>query len=260
MSIARLPQPAPSPSRTVGFRRPTAFTLIELLVVISIIALLISILLPALKSARSAAKNSVCKSQQRQVNLAQLLYAEDFDGRMALYYNYTTGKSWSEVLTATGYYLPQKTQVLYCPDWDPTNYDDARAIGSRPVQYGYGMPAYHAAVGAYDDFMTKDHQVSGDTYKDYVVVPLMPKPSSTFLLADSRRKLPTGREIQWYFFQVNNSDLAIHMRHQDSANVTMADGSTQSKQPEFFDTGYQGFWYALTDGRVGNYTHPLPTP
>ena len=57
--------------------RAGAFTLIELLVVISIIALLISLLTPALSSARLAAKQSQCLSQLRQIALGSLLYAED---------------------------------------------------------------------------------------------------------------------------------------------------------------------------------------
>lgn len=61
--------------------RHTAFTLIELLVVISIIALLISILLPALRSARGAAKSIQCLSNQRQLNVAAIAYAmEDSTG------------------------------------------------------------------------------------------------------------------------------------------------------------------------------------
>ncbi len=53
------------------------FTLIELLVVISIIALLIAILLPALQGARDAAKAIQCTSNQRQIVIAQSAYATD---------------------------------------------------------------------------------------------------------------------------------------------------------------------------------------
>jgi prepilin-type processing-associated H-X9-DG protein/prepilin-type N-terminal cleavage/methylation domain-containing protein len=58
-----------------------AFTLIELLVVLSIIALLVSILLPALGKSRKVARAAVCMSSQRQTTLALLAYTNDADGR-----------------------------------------------------------------------------------------------------------------------------------------------------------------------------------
>lgn len=63
-------------------RRPAqqAFTLIELLVVISIIALLVGILLPALGAARKSAQRAVCLSNQRQIGVAMMTYATNYKG------------------------------------------------------------------------------------------------------------------------------------------------------------------------------------
>ncbi|MEM7577462.1 MAG: prepilin-type N-terminal cleavage/methylation domain-containing protein [Planctomycetota bacterium] len=59
-------------------RRPRqAFTLIELLLVMSIIALVVGILLPALSAARAAAIDTQCKANLRQVTVAQFAYQHD---------------------------------------------------------------------------------------------------------------------------------------------------------------------------------------
>ncbi len=58
--------------------RRTAFTLVELLVVVAIVALLIAILLPALSKARDAAKDTICKTRQRQIAQAFIMYATEY--------------------------------------------------------------------------------------------------------------------------------------------------------------------------------------
>lgn len=59
-----------------------AFTLLELLVVVTVIALLLSMLLPALKSVRESAKTVKCQASLRQIGLAALGYTDDWRGLM----------------------------------------------------------------------------------------------------------------------------------------------------------------------------------
>ena len=62
--------------------RSGGFTLVELLIVICIIALLITILLPALNRAREMSRRSVCLSNIRQLTAAWLMYADEHHGRL----------------------------------------------------------------------------------------------------------------------------------------------------------------------------------
>ncbi|MBC8143293.1 MAG: DUF1559 domain-containing protein [Armatimonadetes bacterium] len=60
-------------------RERTAFTLVELLVVIAIIALLAALIFPVFASARGKAREVSCVSNLRQIGVASLMYAEDYD-------------------------------------------------------------------------------------------------------------------------------------------------------------------------------------
>jgi prepilin-type N-terminal cleavage/methylation domain-containing protein len=195
--------------------RKHAFTLIELLVVISIIALLVSILLPALGHAREVTRTVSCLAQVRQFGIAVATYESDHKGVITTYqyapptaalpgevwqykvywYNayhlYMAGKA---VNAATGA-PPPLHKMFWCPDDDIVR-NNAVIQGWNGVTYNnlsYGLN-YNLYTGV--GYMAMDWPNGA-----YAGVRLerITAPSSTLYLADH------GREGTW----LNNEDAAM---------------------------------------------------
>ncbi len=99
-------------------RRPAAFTLIELLVVISIIALLLAILLPALGAVRESAIRIRCASNLRQIHIGATTYAADH--REHYPYRGSTGmpqdvRRLNEPFFQRYFSTEQREEIFFCP-------------------------------------------------------------------------------------------------------------------------------------------------
>jgi len=103
--------------RTVG-----GFTLIELLVVIAIIAILAAILFPVFAKAREKARQTTCLTHAKELGLAMMMYAGDYDDTLPMSYYYINGANSSNgYVQWSGLIMPytKNMGLFVCPTHEP---------------------------------------------------------------------------------------------------------------------------------------------
>ena len=215
--------------------RGSGFTLIELLVVIAIIAILASILFPVFARAREQARKSSCASNEKQLALAMLQYAQDYDEQMPPFshgsgyqgsagYGGADGMRWADMIFP---YVKSK-QVFDCPSGDHRL--DLLAGGQwfqiSTYSYGYVSPSSGAT----------DFGVAGRSLAE------IPDPSGTIMLADDGRQDEGIDEESIGRMIPNASDTLDSLASR--VNGFRHTGCNQS------DTGSYAFNAAYVDGHV----------
>lgn len=204
-----------------------AFTLIELLVVISIIALLIAILLPALESSRKNAQRIACASNVRQFVIAMSAYATDnHDAYPSLVYG-GSQRSWGSYATAApdsggnyeaiGYGLLYKMDYLqsfeffYCPSRDQTSWPALYIFSDNP---SYKTDIDGTAYPRATCYNMRGWEPSGDP----VNYPFGEGIEGWAVPDRDRRAIVADMFLDW--------DLAV-AAHESGLNVGYSDGSTK---------------------------------
>ena len=208
------------------------FTLIELMVVIAIIAVLCSLLFPALSKARKKVETAVCASNCKQISVALAQYSSDFNDWIVpiktpnvAYWNGTASdRPWFELLGKFGQYSPLDYGVKICSLGN--NYYDPDHI-------------YHSGGGRITCPSQKENNQY--SYSDYAAnqrlfgligtyatrkVTQITQPSAAHTIFDNGRKSDHG---VGYITAPASGDIYVSLRHDLKTNVLFADSHVDGK-------------------------------